>query len=92
MCVFLPPLETLEKSKSLASSSRRMHLSEAPRVTIAHWKTTLGDFRLKSLHCKSVGRRRDVFISRYMSGIKFAFGLVYAVDSISAGFSRTFRI
>jgi len=84
----------LEKSKLLASSDRRMRLSEAPppRVTIARWKTTLGDFRLKSLHCKSVGHQRDVFISWYMSGIKFAVGLVYAVESILAGFSRMLRI
>lgn len=69
-----------------------MRLSEAPHVTIARWKTTLGDFRLKSLHCKSVGRQRDVFISRYMSGIKFAVGFVHAVESISAGFSRALGI
>lgn len=69
-----------------------MRLSEAPHVTIARWKTTLGDFRLKSLHCKSVGRQRDVFISRYMSGIKFAVGLVHAIESISVGFSRTLGI
>lgn len=36
------------------------------------WKTTLGDFRLKSLHCKSSGRRRAVFISRYTTGINSA--------------------
>ena len=82
----------LEKSKLLASSGRRMRLSEAPRVTIARWKTTLDDFRLKSLHCKSVGHQRDVFISWYMSGIKFAVGLVYAFESILAGFSRMLRI
>jgi hypothetical protein len=48
-----------------------MRLSEAARVAIARWKTTLGDFRLKSLHCKSFGRQRTVFISRYMTGINF---------------------
>lgn len=52
-----------------------MRLSEAARVAIARWKTTHGDFRLKSLHCKSSGRQLAVFISWYMTGINFAIAL-----------------
>lgn len=55
-----------------------MRSSEAARVAIARWKTILGNFRLKSLHCKSFGHTREWFY--YTPGVNFP-----AADSEWAG-------